>query len=60
LGDLKGAILSRERMAPFARSPCTVQGIKTKRLRRCFFPPLQGGHLICYTFIKSIKKESLL
>ena len=31
LGDLKGAILSRERMAPFSRPPCAAQGNKEQR-----------------------------
>ena len=29
LGDLKGAILSRERMAPFVRSPAPRRGIRS-------------------------------
>ena len=33
LGDLKGAILSRERMAPFSRPPCAAQGNKEQRWR---------------------------
>ena len=35
LGDLKGAILSRERMAPLCRTPCGYAGEKHASLSRC-------------------------
>ena len=61
LGGSKGAILSRERMAPFARTPAGTQGKGCSARGAAIIPPrLRGPPQVCYTFIKSIKKESLL